>query len=226
MNQELSSPAVESTESQPVTEVDFTVPPADDTAAVRYEIVLDGRILNTVADYRKKRDAIGRANSDLKDIRATMTYELALLKAVHVGRGRDGDWGDYLKNKFGLARRTVDRWIKKEVSQGQLPPWAADKLRANMDPDPAPVPKDPIYELTLVFPTKEERDQFAAHAERLTADRLRKILFETITLHEETQVDYVGPRLKAFLCEDEEEEPTTIADAMILSHNEAVGAAA
>jgi hypothetical protein len=206
MIQTLSSPAVESTESQPVPEeVDFRVAPADDTAAVRYEIVLDGRILNTVADYRKKRDAIGRANSDLKDIRATMTYELALLKAVHVGRGRDGDWGDYLKNKFGLARRTVDRWIKKEVSQGQLPPWVADKLRANMDPDPAPVPKDPIYELTLVFPTKEERDQFAAHAERLTADRLRKILFETITFHEETQVDYV-PCTKAF--SDEDDFPT------------------
>jgi hypothetical protein len=164
--------------------------------------VLDGRILNTVADYKKKRDAIGRANSDLKDIRATMTYELALLKAVHVGRGRDGDWGAYLKSKFSLARRTVDRWIKEEVSQGQLPPWAAGKLRANMDPDPAPFGKEPIFELILRFKTTQERDIFADHVQRVSEDRLRNIIFEAVTLHEETQVDYF-PSAKAFIDEDD-----------------------
>jgi hypothetical protein len=217
LTQDTAAPAVQS-----IPEVDFTVAPADEITLVRYEIVLDARLQGTVTDYNAKRKTIGRANSDLKDIRGTLTYELALLKAVHVGRGRDGDWGDYLKKKFGLARRTVDRWVKKEVSQGQLPPWASEKLIANMDPDPAPKQDAPIFALNLIFKTKQERDMFADHCRRLSPDRLCTILFETITLHEETQPDYKRS-MKAFVDEDGP-EPSFLAQ--MEQHVAAAGVAA
>jgi hypothetical protein len=235
MNQHITNePALAEAESGPethlATEVDFTVAPADESALDRYGIVLRDRLFETVADYKTKAKEIGRANSDLKDIRATLTYELALLKAVHVGRGRDGDWGDYLKAKFGLKRRTVDRWIKKEVSQGQLPPWASQKLIANMDPDPAPKPEQPIFALTLTFKTIQDRDIFATHCGRVDSDRLRQIIFEAVTLHKETQADY-EPTVLSFL--DDEPEPvvaaTDVNDLVAQAHGlqaEAAGVAA
>jgi hypothetical protein len=70
-----------------------------------------------------------------KELKSVLAYDLALLKAIKVGKGRDGEWGDLLK-ELDLARSTVDRWVEKKFLNGELPPWAEEKLKNNKHEDP------------------------------------------------------------------------------------------
>lgn len=65
---------------------------------------------------------------------SALAFNLACLKAVRVGKGRDGEWTKYAEAKFSqLTIRTMDRWIARilEEQPVTLPDWVVKRLMAN-----------------------------------------------------------------------------------------------
>lgn len=126
----------------PKQELDLKVEPDTPEKWAKVEVWLEaGIIKNILPSYRKQREAVGKTEDCL-------AYKLACLKAVRVGRGRDGRWDSYVTDKLQpLTVRTIDRWIKKELEQGTLPEWAAAKLTANKKKVNDPPP--PRYKMSL-----------------------------------------------------------------------------
>lgn len=87
----------------PKTPLDLSVEPKKDQL-VAVEVRLEHEIIKTnLPAYQRQ----------LKGVRETeekLAYYLACLKAVRVGRGRDGRWESYVEDKLQpLTVRTIDR---------------------------------------------------------------------------------------------------------------------
>ncbi len=120
----------------------------------------------------------GEAVSKTED---SLAYKLACLKAVRVGRGRDGRWDSYVTDKLQpLTVRTIDRWIKKVLEQGALPEWAAAKLTANKKKVNGPPPPRYKMNLGLSFAGLADKSLVARAIERFGKEGLTDLILERI----------------------------------------------
>jgi hypothetical protein len=127
--------------SEPDPEPEVSAPSAPATSpeipeheSQEYEDALTERIRQNAPQYLEKSKIAKTALGDLKDAKEELAYQLACWKAIKVGKGRDGEWGPFLKD-LRLARSTVDRWVERKFLNGELPQWASTKLAANKRAD-------------------------------------------------------------------------------------------
>ena len=155
----------------------------DEQEIVALEVEVEDRLFKAAPEYLDfVRQAKKRA-ADARRTREKLAYDLSLYKSIKVGRGRDGEWGPFVK-KLGLAVRTVDRWVANKVASGDLPNWAVIRLRANQQPvPPPPPPVNQPLELLLVGLSEKQKSQFNAAQEKFVPEALALLIFETVTTH-------------------------------------------
>lgn len=145
------------------------------------------RLRELAPKYQMKVDQSKRAASDAKDLRQELTYHFAIYKAIHVGKGRDGNWKNFVENELGLKTRTVDRWVADRVklASGELPAWVVARLKDNMDPEPEEQQetKERPLELKLVGLTDEEKIAFNEAMDQFQPDVVSRIIFVAVTTH-------------------------------------------
>lgn len=116
--------------SAPLSESEYALPAAEwDTQ--QYEDKVAKRLRQNAPKFAAKDKAAKLAVHIAGKLKNQLAYDLAIWKAIKVGKGRDGEWGPFVEKELKLNRRTVDRWIEKKLDGDQLPPWAADRLRSN-----------------------------------------------------------------------------------------------
>lgn len=178
----VASVAVEGAVTEPADAPDFGHF-GNEQEIVALEVGVEDRLFNAAPEYLNFVDQAAKRAADAKRIRECMAYDFALYKAIKVGRGRDGEWGPFIL-KLGLVVRTVDRWVANKLASGQLPEWAATKLRANQQPVPPPPPpeKQPL-ELLLVGLSDEQKTQFNEAMDKFVPEAFALLIFETVTTH-------------------------------------------
>jgi hypothetical protein len=155
----------------------------DEQEIVALEVEVEDRLFKAAPEYLSSVDQAAKRAADVKRIREKLSYDLALYKAIKVGRGRDGEWDPFVK-KLGLAVRTVDRWVANKVASGDLPEWAAIRLRANQQPVPLPPPpvNQPLA-LLLVGLSDEQKIQLNAAMDKFVPKAFALLIFEAVTTH-------------------------------------------
>jgi hypothetical protein len=122
-------------------ELDLKVEPDTPEQWAKAELCLEAKIIKTILpSYRNQREAVRKAEDGL-------AHQLACLKAVRVGRGRDGRWGS-CDCQASAADCPYDCWIKDELERETLPEWVTAKLTANKKKK-LDVPPPPRYKMML-----------------------------------------------------------------------------
>jgi hypothetical protein len=160
------------------------------------------RLREAAPEYHGRRSLVAKTQAEAEAIRERLATDFAIYKAIHVGKGRDGNWGPFIE-ELGFAARTVDRWVSNKLASGQLPEWVAERLIGNQDPPPPPPPPPPPR-LKLEIPMSVERQQqFMPCLERL-GPQSAEVIFEAVINHPNAQP------VSALLLD----EPDTLSGAM------------
>ena len=116
----------------------------------------------------------------LKTHETSLTYALACLKAVRVGKGRDGEWSKYAEAKFTpLKLRTMDRWITRALEEkGSLPEWVVTRLTANKRKTARPTKIG--MSLPLTFDNEMDRTLLQDAVTRFGFAKLTEIILEAV----------------------------------------------
>lgn len=162
------------------------------------------RIRQLAPEYHHHYKLSKRAASDAETIKDELSYQFAIYKAIHVGKGRDGNWGPFI-TELGFAVRTIDRWVDQKLASGELPEWVATRLAGNKrtDPEakPAPEPEgEKLYTLLLHF-DESQKKEFAEAANKFDEGTLAEVIFEAVTTH---PVALAPKKRSAFLDDDTE----------------------
>jgi hypothetical protein len=160
------------------------------------EVAICGRLQKLAPQYHSTTEALVIGQQEAEALRQELAYEFSFLKAIHIGKGRDSNWGPLVKD-LGFKVRTVDRWVANMLASGELPPEVAQKLREGQDvpaSQPAPSKDEPLS--ILLNLTGEDKATFLAAAKKL-GDRLTAVIFEAVTQAKITPA-------RAFVDEDEE----------------------
>jgi len=156
-----------------------------------------------------------RAASDAETVRDVLAYQFAVYKAIHVGTGRDGNWGPFI-TELGFKVRTVDRWVEQKLATGELPEWVATRLLANQRPERKVAPEEPEQEepyTLLIHFSDVQKKAFAEAANKFDEDALAEVIFEAVTTH---PVALAPKKRMTFLDDDTEvsPEPATLLEHM------------
>jgi hypothetical protein len=177
--------AVETTDQPTPQQEAMIVPVVEDTP--EQEVKSAARLRQLAPEYHLKFNQAKRAEADCKSLRNQLTYHFAVYKAIHVGKGRDGNWKNFVEKELEFPVRTVDRWVadKVKLASGELPVWVVARIKENMDPEPEPVqePKERPLELKLSGLTDEEKIQFNEAMDKFQPDVFSRIIFEAVTKH-------------------------------------------
>lgn len=128
------------------------------------EVDVCRRLREMASQYNIKRKEAARNQSDPRSLKDKLATDFAILKALHVGRGRDGNWGPFI-TELGLAVRTVDRWVADKLASAQLPEWVVQRLTVDKPESAASPDSDPNPDL-------QESDHVAKPIIRFTGKAL------------------------------------------------------
>ncbi len=163
----------------------------DSTAPDNYteQVHICTRIREAAKTYNAK-IALATANKkEADELREQLAIEFATYKAMKVGKGRDGEWSNFIKD-LGFKVRTVDRWISNKLATGQLPAWVAERLTQNADtvrPDPKR-PDDGLKICSLVLRFGEAKHElFGCCVKQLGFEKVQDIIFEAVTRYQPTE---------------------------------------
>ncbi len=169
-----------------------------------YEANLTKRIRESAPTFIAKEKAAKLDVRIVKEMKDTLAYNLALKKAILLGKGgRDSEWGPFVES-IELVIRTVDRWIEKKLDNDELPAWAMIKLRATKHEAPEPeldndddgleeAEATPIIHFTenrleCVFPfTADEKTDFVKYLCLLTAEEAKHVFIEAMRVAAEAK---------------------------------------
>jgi len=192
-----------------------------------YEANLTKRIRETAPTFIAKEKAAKLDVRIVKEMKDKLAFDLAVKKAILLGKGgRDSEWGPFVES-IGLVIRTVDRWVEKKLDNDELPVWATEKLRATKHEAPEPeldnddddLEEDeatPIMRFTenrleCVFPfTADEKTDFVNYLCFLTAEEAKQVFIEAMRVAAEAKRGQVEPentpprKSHAFLDDDVE----------------------
>ncbi len=192
--QEAAALAVEVAASIDVTDVNFNIEPNFDECggdAVKYEIKAESVCIDATKEFLSQKTSAALAQAKKVNAFKPLIKHLCILKAVKLGLGgRGSEWGDTVKKLEPLKIRTVDRWIAKALSEGNidLPLWVVKRLGPTIEPSEGKPKKIEFTPLSL-----QERKAFMACLTRLTfrrgPEKAWQVIFEAITLHPDAQVD-------------------------------------
>ena len=192
-----------------------------------YEANLTKRIRETAPTFIAKEKVAKLAAHIVKEMKDKLAYDLALKKAILLGKGgRDSEWGPFVES-IGLVIRTVDRWVEKKLDNDELPVWADAKLRATKheasEPEPdnddddleedeaTPIMRFTENRLECVFPfTADEKTEFVEYLCFLTAEEAKQVFIEAMRVAAEAKRGQVEPentpprKSHAFLDDDVE----------------------
>lgn len=153
---------------------DLSVEPKTKEQSARAEVYLEHVLIKEIGPEFQSH------TKTLAAIREKYAFHFACLKAVVVGKGRNGNWESHLKTKFPeLNVRTVDRWIEAEIEKQTLPPWVVSKLTATKKPRPE---AKQWYRLSLplVFTNPGDRMLIEKAEEQLSEEALTEIIVKAV----------------------------------------------
>jgi hypothetical protein len=167
------------------------------------------RIRQLAPEYLHHHKLSKRAASDAETIKDELSVQFAIYKAIHVGKGRDGNWGPFI-TELGFAVRTIDRWVDQKLASGELPEWVVTRLMDNKRQDAAtpeaePEPMEKPYTLLLHF-SETQKTTFAKAADKFDEDTLAEVIFEAVTTHPVA----LAPKKRMTFRDDETEVPTLL----------------
>jgi hypothetical protein len=156
--------------------VDLSVEPKTPEEHIQAEVYLEGIILkDLLPDYNGLQKVVQQAEEDL-------AYELAHLKAVRVGKGREGKWEPYVLSKLQpLTVRTIDRWIAREIKRGNLPAWVVARLTVNRKRARLASPDKAIkMSLPLLLDEVEDQECIQRAVDQLGMPRVTEIILKAL----------------------------------------------
>ncbi len=154
---------------------DLTIEPGKDDR--KLEVWLEHKIIRDLCP------AYHLNASTLAGLEQDLSYNVAILKACVVGKGRGGKWEKYAEAKesqFGVSLRTLNRWIEKRMEDtvNPLPDWVIKRLLANKRKS-IKTPKIKMS-VPLVFDTRNERDLMQQAVEKLGPAKLAVLILNAI----------------------------------------------
>jgi hypothetical protein len=171
---------------------DLTIEPGKDDR--KLEVWLEHRIIKDLCP------AYHSHASTLAGLEQDLSYNVAILKACVVGKGRGGKWEKYAgvkEKQFGVTVRTLNRWIEKRIEDtvNPLPEWVLKRLIANKRKN-TKTPKVKMS-IPLVFDTEKERALIQRAVEKFGLAKLTALILDKVREELELAVPRNPPMTEA-----------------------------